>query len=395
MRILQVHNRYRNTGGEDTVVAVEEQLLRFSGHNVVKYHVTNDTSPRASAAGVLASPWNPLSARALRRAVQSCRPDVAHVHNTWFRLSPSVVAALHAEHVPVVMTLHNYRLSCMNGFLFRNGSPCYECVGKSPWAGVRHRCYKGSTTMSAAAAATISFNRVRGTWSDSVDRFIAPSEHMRRIAVAGGLPESRIVVRPHAVPDVGPRRSPPSSSSIVLYAGRISEEKGIGVLLDAWAAAPPPALELVVVGDGPRRCEYERHAIAGVRFTGWLPPEAVHDLMLQARALAFPSLSDETFGFAIVEALSAGLPVIAAARAGARDIVIDLGSDWLAPAGDVAAWKDALRRLSDGATLDEVGARGRRIYEARYAPDRGVASLLDVYRTAIEAHEADHGRDGP
>jgi glycosyltransferase involved in cell wall biosynthesis len=387
LRVLQVHNAYRNVGGEDAVVAAEGDMLRRSGHDVVNFHVTNDMGGATSAASLLASPWNPISARAVRAAVRSCAPDIAHVHNTWFRLSPSVVAALGAADVPVVMTLHNYRLVCMNGLLFRDGRPCYDCVGTSPWNGVRHRCYKESTVMSTAAAATISVNRMRHTWSDAVDRFIAPSQHMKDIAVAGGLRSGQIVVRPHAVTDVGSRVSPPSSSSLVLYAGRISEEKGLGFLLDAWATAHPQSLELVVAGEGPSRIEFERRAIEGVRFTGWLPPQELHRLMLNARALVFPSLSDETFGFALVEAMSAGLPVIATARAGAREIVSEIGHEWLVEPGNVGAWVDVLGNLVDGSGLDAAGVRGRAIYESRYAPDRGLASLLDVYHMAISAHD--------
>ena len=212
MRILQVHNRYRQLGGEDGVVASEADLLRHNGHEVVEHFVSNASSGAGAAAGLAVAPWNPVSARAVRRAVAEHAPDVAHVHNTWFTLSPSVLGALHRSKVPVVMTLHNYRLVCVNALVFRDGHPCTDCVGRSPWPGVRHRCYRDSAPQSAVAAATLSFNRARGTWVDAVDRYIAPSRGLRDTLIAGGLPAERFIVRPHAVADPGPRIRPPSSS---------------------------------------------------------------------------------------------------------------------------------------------------------------------------------------
>jgi glycosyltransferase involved in cell wall biosynthesis len=384
LRILQVHNRYRQLGGEDAVVAAEADLLRRSGHEVVEHFVSNPTGSAAAAATLAAAPWNPASARAMRSVVRRCAPHVAHVHNTWFSLSPSVLGALHRSKVPVVMTLHNYRLVCVNALLFRDGRPCRDCVGRSPLPGIRHRCYRQSAILSAAAAATISFNRARGTWANGVDRFIAPSHGLRDTLVVGGLPADRVIVRPHAVADVGARPLPPSSSSMVLYAGRISDEKGLDVLLDAWERARLGTFELVVAGDGPRRRELESREIDGVRFAGWLPPDEVRALMLTARALAFPSVCFEGFGASIVEAMSAGLPVVASAHGASAEIVGQVGPEWLAAPGNVQSWVERLESLADDRSLDAAAARGREIYASQYAPEQGVASLVDVYRAVID-----------
>ena len=384
LRILQVHNRYRQLGGEDAVAASEADLLRRSGHEVVQHFVSNPSGGVEAAASLATAPWNPASARAMRSAARRCAPDVAHVHNTWFSLSPSVLGALRRSNVPVVMTLHNYRLVCVNALLFRDGRPCRDCVGRSPLPGIRHRCYRQSTLSSAAAAATISLNRARGTWVNAVDRFIAPSRGLRETVIAGGLPADRVVVRPHAVADVGSRSLPPSSSSTVLYAGRISDEKGLDILLEAWDRARPQRLELVVAGDGPRRREFEGREIDGVRFAGWLPPEEVRALMLTSRALAFPSVCFEVFPVSIVEAMSAGLPAIASAHGGSAEIVGQIGPEWLAAPGNVQSWVERLGDLDDDRSVDAAGARGREIYASQYAPERGVASLVDVYRAAID-----------
>jgi glycosyltransferase involved in cell wall biosynthesis len=385
LRILQVHNRYRQPGGEDAVVASEAELLRRAGHEVIDYHVSNPDGAAGAAANLALSPWNPLSARAMRDTVRARRVDVAHVHNTWFSLSPAVISTLHRANVPVVMTLHNYRLVCVNGLLFRDGKPCRDCVGRSPLPGVQHRCYHDSTVSSAAAATTIAFNRARGTWVKGVDRFIAPSHGLRDTLVESGLPADRVVVRPHMVANLGPRTDPPSSSSTVLYAGRISQEKGLDILLEAWARARPRTLELVVAGDGPLRLELESRGIDGVRFKGWLPAEEIRALMLSSRALVFPSVCFESFGATIVEAMSAGLPVLASAHGAPAEIVGQVGAEWLAAPGDVASWAERLERLGADVAIDAAGARGREIYASQYAPEQGIASLVDVYQEAIDA----------
>lgn len=382
--MLQVHNRYRQLGGEDGVVASEADLLRQNGHEVIEHFASNPDGAGA-AATLMMAPWNPASARAMRNAVHENAPDVAHVHNTWFTLSPSVLGALHRSNVPVVMTLHNYRLVCVNALVFRDGKPCQDCVGHSPLPGIRHRCYRDSALQSAAAAATLSFNRARGTWVNSVDRFIAPSRGLRDTLVAGGLPADRFVVRPHAVADAGPRSRPPSSSSTVLCVGRVSDEKGVDVLLEAWARARPRDLELLVVGDGPRREDLERRAIDGVRFAGWLPHEEVRELMLGSRALMFPSVCFEVFPMTLVEAMSAGLPVLASAHGGSAEIIGQVGPEWLAAPGRVEAWVERLANLGDAAALDAAGARAREIYASQYAPARGVESLIDAYQAAIDS----------
>ncbi len=382
--MLQVHNRYRQLGGEDGVVASEADLLRRNGHEVIEHFASNPDGAGAAASLAMA-PWNPASARAMRSAVHESAPDVAHVHNTWFTLSPSVLGALHRSNVPVVMTLHNYRLVCVNALVFRDGKPCQDCVGHSPLPGIRHRCYRDSALQSAAAAATLSFNRARGTWVNSVDRFIAPSRGLRDTLVAGGLPADRFIVRPHAVADAGPRSRPPSSSSTVLCVGRVSDEKGVDVLLEAWARARPRDLELVVVGDGPRREDLERRAIDGVRFAGWLPHEEVRALMLGSRALMFPSVCFEVFPMTLVEAMSAGLPVIASAHGGSAEIVGQVGPEWLAAPGRVEAWVERLANLGDAAALDAAGARAREIYASQYASAHGVESLIDAYQAAIDS----------
>jgi glycosyltransferase involved in cell wall biosynthesis len=381
LRILQVHTHYREPGGEDVVVRAEAALLRAAGHEVVAYQAENPEHRLPAAAALAGSVWNPLAARAVSRAVKRIRPDVAHVHNTWFTLSPAVVWSLHQAGVPVVMTLHNYRLVCANAELYRDGRPCERCVGSHPWHGVRHRCYRGSALQSVPAAATIAVNRRLGTWRDHVDHFLVPSAFARGMLVRAGLPADRIQVKPNFVEDPSPRRRPASASPTVLFVGRLVAQKGIDVLLDAWRRTGG-GLELAVIGDGPLQAELLDRRVPGVRFEGHLSASAVRDQMLAGRALVFPSRSYEVQPLVVLEALAAGLPVLASDLGGMPELLEPLGPEWLVPAGDPVGWAVALARLDDAERIGEAGARARARYEQAFTPEAAIAALEAAYRQA-------------
>lgn len=383
MRILQIHNYYRDPGGEDAVVATEAGLLRTAGHEVVQYSVQNPSSWLATTGSLVVAPWNPAASHRVRRLAESRRPAVAHVHNTWFSLSPSVLRALRKAGVPVVMTLHNYRLLCANAILFRDGEPCELCVGSLPWNGVRYRCYRGSAVASLVAAAALTANRPAGTWQRYVDLFLALTEFARGVFIRGGLPEERVLVKPNSVADPGPRANPPSASRSVLYVGRLSEDKGVLRLLDAWRSASVADLELIVVGDGPLRQNIERRRAPGVRVVGRLAPSQVAKLMLTSRALAFPSLWYEGQPMVVLEALAAGLPVLASNHGGTEATLRGIGSKWLVEAGDRRGWQLALARLSDGTSLDQAGRRARELYERSFTPKCSLTALESAYRRVM------------
>lgn len=380
MRILQVHNLYALPGGEDTIADTEADVLEAAGHEVDRFRVRNAEGGAAAARALLEAPWNMRQQRAMAARVRDWRPDLAHVHNTWFTLSPAIFHALRAEGVPTVMTLQNYRLICAKAQLFRDGRPCTDCVGTHPWRGVQHACYRDSVGASAIAASTIAVARARRTW-DGIDRFIAPSEFVKRVFVGAGMAAERIFVKPNMVPDPGPRAQPPSASCILLCAGRLSPEKGVSMLLEAWCAtaAEVPELELHVVGDGPLRGALERLGAPRVRFIDWVAPAQLTQMMLEARALLFPSIWYENFGRVIVEALAAGLPVLASDIATPAEVVGELGARWLVKPDDRAAWTGALCSLADSAAVDDAGLRARELFEAKYGFATGLERLLEAY----------------
>jgi glycosyltransferase involved in cell wall biosynthesis len=380
VRILQVHTRYREPGGEDVVVKAEAELLRAAGHEVVQWQAQNPQGTSGAVAALALSPWNFRAARSLGRVATRLRPHVAHVHNTWFAMSPSVLPALRRAGVPVVMTLHNYRLLCANGVLFRDGRPCEDCIGTHPWHGLRHRCYRDSALQSLPAAGTIAFHGLLGTWRREVSLFLALNEFSRARFVSGGLPPERIHVKPNFVADPGPRTVPNSASPTVLYVGRLVAEKGLGVLLEAWRRAAVGSLELVIVGDGSMRPALQRLAVPGVRFAGRLPAEEVRRRMLAARALVLPSLSYEGQPMVALEAVAAGVPVLASDIGGMPELLRPLGSCWLVPPGVEEAWAAALRRLTDARLVEQGGRQARATYEQSLTE----ASALDALEAAYE-----------
>lgn len=382
LRVLQIHNYYRQSGGEDYVVHTDEDLLREAGHEVHTFRTGNPSDGSAVVAFARA-PWNRGAARQIGELTEQLEPDLVHVHNTWFALSPAVFASLGRLGVPVVLTLHNYRLLCAAATLFRDGMPCHDCLGSHPWHAVHHRCYRDSVLESAVAAGTIALHQRRQTWHRDISAFIALSEFGRQRFMEGGLPGDRIVVKSNSVADPGPRDTPPSDSTTVLFVGRLAEEKGVGTLLEAWLRQPPHGLELTVVGTGPLEAELRRAAPKSVRFLGAQPHEVVTSLMLSSRALVFPSLWYEGQPLTPLEAAAAGLPVLLSDLGSMTEMFSPGADELLVPPGDVTALGAGLERLTDDALVDHFGAHTRRTFEANHRHDVARRRLEQIYRSIL------------
>ncbi len=381
MKVLQVHARYRGRGGEDTTVENERALLTAAGHSVRLFAGQNAVGAVGAARQLAKSAWNAGAARRLTRAIDEFDPDLVHVHNTWFALSPAVLAAASRKELPVVMTLQNYRLVCVSANLFRSGTLCEDCVGRSPLPGVMHRCYHDSVLTSGIVATQMAWHRRAGTWERFVDAYVAVSEYGVERHVAGGVPRERILVKDNFVRDPGPRARPPSESAEVLFVGRTDPEKGLDSLLRNWQKAAPEGLRLVVIG--PVEAE-RRPATASIQFLGWLDSDEVTRRMKRARALVLPSLWPEAQPLVLLEALAAGLPVVGTAIGGIDEVLRDCAGSWRVPLGAAEEWQASLRQLGDGEAVDGVGARSRALYEDRFAPEVALRELLRVYRLAAE-----------
>ena len=303
MRVLIAHNAYQQRGGEDSVVADEVELLRAGGHEVMQMSAHNDDIAQMGrlelAAGTL---WSGASARQMRALCSAFRPDVVHVHNSFPLLSPAVHWAAQEAGVPVVQTLHNFRLLCPQAMLLREGRVCEDCVGRLPWRGAMRGCYRGSVTQSTLLAGMLALHRGLGTWHRRVNRFIALNSFCRDKFVQGGLPAARVVVKPNFVDLPLP---PPHRREGLLFVGRLSPEKGLGVLA---AASRELAAPVTVVGSGPM--EQSLRGEPGLRLLGAMPMDQVMKQMQSAAALVLPSVWYENFPRTLVEAWACGLSLI-------------------------------------------------------------------------------------
>ncbi|HEY0837793.1 MAG TPA: glycosyltransferase, partial [Azospirillum sp.] len=363
LRVLLVHERYRQRGGEDATVDAEAALLAGAGIDVVPMIEDNRRIVgNGSAALALRTVWSAESRRAVARMIATHRPDVVHVHNTFPLLSPSIYGAARAHGVPVVQTLHNYRFLCPNALLLRDGAPCERCLGRVvKWPGVAHACFRGSRGASAAVAAMAGVHRLLGTWRRSVDLFLALTPFAERLFVAGGLPAGRLAVCPPVVtdPGAGPAAAGTPRAG-ALFVGRLSPEKGLETLIEAWRGVDRP---LDVIGEGPLADDLMARAPAHVRFLGPQPPDAVSAAMARAELLVFPSLCYENFPLVVAEAMAHGLPVLASSGRAVGDIVEDGVTGTFARPGDAADWRDrAAELLAQPDRLRAMGAAGRATY---------------------------------
>jgi glycosyltransferase involved in cell wall biosynthesis len=385
LRILQVHNRYRERGGEDVVAEAEARLLRAAGHTVEVYQRDSAELGQAPMAAAFTALWSPRAVRDIERLCDAARPDVIHLHNTFPLISPAPHWLGARRRIPVVQTLHNFRLLCPQAMLLRDGQVCRDCVGRAPWRAVTRACYHGSVLQSGAAAAALATHRLLGSYRRPGTRFIALSHFSRAQFIAGGLPAMRIDVKPNFV-EPGPAPAWRGRAG-GLFVGRLAEEKGVEVLCAAVQRLPRGAggLRVRLVGDGPLAS-----ALAptfGADCLGRRSPAEVRALLRGSSFLVAPSTCLETFGLAAVEAFACGVPVIASAHGGLGELVEHGETGLLVRPGDAS---DLAAKLAWAFHHPEqMLAMGRRAYARyllRYTPQQNLATLEDIYYSAMLAN---------
>jgi glycosyltransferase involved in cell wall biosynthesis len=390
VKIVIAHNRYvsANPSGENTVVDLESRSLAEAGLTVIPFQRSSDELATLSKAQKALLPVSPIYAagtqRQLAALLEAEKPDVLHLHNPYPLLSPWVVRTAHKHGVPVVQTVHNFRHVCANGLYFRDGHPCHDCRGKAyPYPAVEHACYRGSKAQSVVMATTLAAHR--GTWR-SVERYLALTpaiaDHLRSF----GITEPQITVKPNGVPDPGKHEEPGEG---LLFVGRFSAEKGLGLLLEAWQRHPEGSLgTLRLVGDGPLADDVAAAAAgrSDVVLLGRLSHPETQAAMRSSAALVTPSTWDEVCPMVVVEALANGRPVLATAMGGLPYLV---GTDSSGPAAgwtvppDVDALAAALpQALAEAPALAPV-ARAR--YESLFSTDVVTAQLIEVYTELVRA----------
>lgn len=384
MKVLVVHNQYRSSmpSGENRVVADERDSLRAAGVNVETFLRSSDELPAMGAAAkaqALLTPITGFSSRSkLRETLARFSPDVVHLHNPYPLISPRVIEAALDLGIPLVATIHNFRMQCLNGLLYRDGHICTDCEGKAvPIAGIRHSCYRGSLPQSAVMATAISLHRKR--WDD-VARFVAVSEFVAARLRSWGISRTRICVKPNPVPDPG-TISPPGRG--FLFAGRLAEEKGILLLLDAWEHSGLDGREeLLIAGDGPLlgdvRCRVS--AMRSVTLLGVLDRAGIDAARRRTAVGIACSLWYEAHP-AVAESFAHGRPVIAT-NVGALGTIVDDSVGWsVDPTPDGISV--ALLSACNQAEAAKRGSAARERYEAEYRPETVTASLIEIYKSVL------------
>jgi glycosyltransferase involved in cell wall biosynthesis len=436
MKILQVHNYYAQSGGEDMVVAAERDHLQAAGHDVITYYVSNHDLqshpntrwPKRLLRALrliwisMATVWNPVTYRHLRTLLRQERPDVVHCHNTFPRISPSIYWACANAGIPVVQTLHNYRLLCLNAYLFRfhrestgseapdatygAGEVCHLCAQRKwKWPGIRYRCYRNRRSGSAVVALMLGIHHLLGTWTRKIDRYIVLTEFQRQLFLQQGWPADRFVIKSN------PISTPPQSVSarlsasaqacgddpFALYVGRLAPEKGLLFLFDAWAELGPLPLangckpRLVVIGDGPltNACRERIRQLNLDQCVTLLGKRGSYDVaryMSQARFTIFPSLWYETFGLVVAESARNGTPVMVSSPGAAAELVEDGKTGWIRPAGDQKVWIETIRwAFEHPEACARMGRAAAQRFQNAASPQQTTQHLLDIYAQILRA----------
>jgi glycosyltransferase involved in cell wall biosynthesis len=387
---LQVHNYYRIRGGECGVVDVERELLSKSGQvvDILARHSGDVDRVRAREKGVefFRIPWNRRAAPDVAVKVGAARPDVAHVHNVFPLLSPSVYAALARSGVPVVQTVHNFRFLCPNGLFFTHGRVCEDCRTRGWWSAVRNRCMHGSVALSAAYAAAVALAWRSGTFPWAITRFIALNQFVAGKLTAAGVPAERVRILGNFVSRFA--ESPGPRGDYVLYLGRLSPEKGLLTLLAASEGVP--GVRVVIAGGGPLEGELREwiaaHAGTRVELAGLVGGEEKERLIREALCMVVPSEWYENFPLSVVESLAQGTPVVASRIGGLPEMVRDGVTGLLFEPGDADGLAGALRALVERAEVARaMGEAALAEARERFSPDRHLAGLLEIYEDAIAA----------
>jgi glycosyltransferase involved in cell wall biosynthesis len=392
MKILQLHNRYQIQGGEDGVVQTERQLLQDYGHQVELIELTNDTivTPIDQGRAAMRAVYSFPAKRQVAAAIAQHQPDIVHVHNFFPLWSPSIYDACMAARVPVVQTLHNYRLGCVNAMMFRDHQVCETCLEQAtPWPGVKYACYRNSKAQSAVVAGMLTYHRWRRTWENKVDAFITLTDFQRRKLVQAGLPSHKMHVKPNFLAMTVASQPMTSPVPFVLFVGRLSAEKGIALAIQAYCQdATLPMLK--IVGDGPQRSALEQQVAAAgltekIHFLGYQSKAEVLQLMQQALALIFPSVWYEGFPLTIVEAFSCGLLPIVSRLGSMAEIVQDQSNGLHFTVNDANDLARQIQRIATDPELQQqLSATAKQTYDRLYTPERNYAALLAIYQQVLK-----------
>lgn len=385
MKILIAHNAYQHRGGEDAVVDAEIALLRAYSHEVEFYgRHNNELHHMSRALAAVSTIWSQRSASEVERVCEIFRPDLIHVHNTFPLISPALYWMAARKQIPMVQTLHNFRLLCPQAIFLREGKVCEDCIGKLPWRAVTRKCYRESIIQSAVTASMLGVHQIIGTYRRKITRYIALNTFCRDKFIAGGLPAELFRIKPNFI--VSSTRPDWNARHGGLFVGRLSAEKGLDILVEAMKILSTARIK--VIGNGP--LAVLAAASFGEQYLGFISLDDIMNRMRSAQFLIVPSICYENSPRTIVEAFSCGLPVIASRLGALIDIIQDGVTGLLFNPGDAT---DLVAKITWAESHPEemlrMGQAARTEYEAKYTPERNYEMLINIYEDAIAAAHGD------
>jgi len=396
MKILFIHNFYQSSApsGEDIVFKNEVELLKKNGINVVTYEKYNDEIKEYGFFGNFTLPfkniWSLETYRELKLLIKKEKPDIAHFHNVWYLISPSAYYACKEEGLAVVQTLHNFRIFCVNGLLLREGGICEECITsnkfKSVKNSIKYGCYRNSRLYSLPVAFSEYFHWIKKTWTDKVDAYIALTEFSRNKFIEAGLPSDKIFVKPNFLAN-----QPEANFSYQNYGcflGRISNEKGLGLVMEALKFLRNFQFKTKIIGDGHLKNYLEekvkKKEINGIEFLGKKEHSESIEILKKAKFLILPSICYEMFPMTLIEAFACGKAVIASNLGAMAELVEDAKTGLLFERGNP---EDLARKIKwmieHPDKCIEMGKNARAEFEAKYTAEKNFEILMKIYEKVI------------
>jgi glycosyltransferase involved in cell wall biosynthesis len=392
LKVLQVHNRYlTGLGGEDFVLDQESVMLREQGHEVDQLFVTTQSEDvdgfRSKLQTGMKTVWSREGYRLVAERIAQFQPDVIHVHNTFPLLSPSIYSAAQKANVPLVQTLHNYRLTCANGLLQRENRPCEECVGRFPLPALRHKCYRGSLVSTLPMVAMQVGNRANGSYG-KVSAYITLNEFSKKLMTRAGLPAAKIHVKPNFIPDplknqaINTRRQ-----KTFVCVGKLVKEKAIDFLIDAWKTLAPHDYTLIVIGDGIERDDLHRRAqgLDNIQWVGWQDKPSVLKTVQNASFLVLSSRCYEGQPMVLIEALSVGTPTVVPSLGAIPELTDNQRAGIVFEGGNVPSLKAALEQAmhTDASAWARMSQAGRNYYVSKFTVETNYQILMSIYERVI------------
>lgn len=386
MNILLIHNKYQQKGGEDVVFQVEGELMASHGHQVERLLFDNSQikTTRDVILSGIGSVYNVQSAHRIEAVIRFFRPDVIHVHNFFPLASPAVFFVAARHQIPVVVTLHNYRLICPSYTLYHDGKIYEKSVDKIfPLDAVLKGVYRESKVQTASTVLMTGLHKLGGTWKNKVDRYIALTRFAKNkfLHSSLGVSASQLVVKPNFTDDLGVGER--QRENFFLFIGRLTGEKGIETVLESAAAG---GYKLSIIGDGPLKEMVETHAATypNIEYLGFRQKPFIISQLKKCKALIFPSVWYEGFPMTILEAFSTATPVICSRLGGMAEIVEDKINGLHFHAGNSADLTEKVNSLhTDAEFAGALGRKARADYEEKYTPEKNYLQLLSIYEEVV------------